>query len=99
MSTSESTTQPQNWNLTKTLHLGVPTLLAHTPQFGIITPPSPFLSPCACGILVPQPEIEPSPHIARWILNHWTTREVPSLASSPDIYKCIVLLTKNLFWG
>ena len=41
----------------------------------------------ACGILscgmwdlVPQPEIEPGPpYIRRQILNHWTTREVPSL--------------------
>ena len=35
--------------------------------------------PVACGILVPQPGIEPaSPAlIGRWILNHWTTREVP----------------------
>ena len=33
-----------------------------------------------CGILVPQPEIEPrSPCIARHILNHWITREVPWL--------------------
>ena len=28
-----------------------------------------------CGILVPQPGIEPMSPIARWILNHWTTRE------------------------
>ena len=32
----------------------------------------------AYGILVPQPEIEPThvPCITRWLLNHWTTREV-----------------------
>ena len=37
------------------------------------------LSGCAeCGILVSHPGIKPtSPCIARWILNHWTTREVP----------------------
>ena len=32
----------------------------------------------ACGILVPQPGIEPTVAcIARQILNNWTTREVP----------------------
>ena len=36
----------------------------------------------ACGILVPQPGIKPkSPCIARQILNHWTTRKVPTLSS------------------
>ena len=37
------------------------------------------LSGCAArGILVSQPGIKPtSPCTARWILNHWTTREVP----------------------
>ena len=31
----------------------------------------------ACGILVPQPEIEPQPpETEAWSLNHWTTREV-----------------------
>ena len=34
----------------------------------------------ACGILVPQPGIEPtSPAVEAWSLNHWTTREVPSV--------------------
>ena len=34
--------------------------------------------PAACGILVPQPRIEPtSPCAGRQILNHRTTREVP----------------------
>ena len=34
--------------------------------------------PKACGILVPRTGIEPAfPCIARWILNHWTTRQVP----------------------
>ena len=36
--------------------------------------------PVASGILVPQPGIEPlSPCIARQILNHWATRQVPVL--------------------
>ena len=31
-----------------------------------------------CGMLVPWPGIKPMPPcIARWILNHWTTREIP----------------------
>ena len=32
--------------------------------------------PAACGILVPRPGNKP-PCIGRWILYHWTTREVP----------------------
>ena len=36
----------------------------------------------ACGILVPQPEIEPvTPAVEAWSLNHWATREVPASAS------------------
>ena len=36
-----------------------------------------------CGVLVPWPGIEPhAPCIGRWILNHWTTREVPSFLFS-----------------
>ena len=32
----------------------------------------------ACGILVPQPGIEPvSPALEAWHCNHWTTKEVP----------------------
>ena len=32
----------------------------------------------ACGILVPQPGIEPlSPELEAWSLNHWALREVP----------------------
>ena len=34
--------------------------------------------PMACGILVPQPGIEPvSPAVEAQSLNHWSTREVP----------------------
>ena len=41
-----------------------------------------FLCHPACGILVPQPEIEPVPlAVEAWSLNHWTTREVPESAS------------------
>ena len=38
--------------------------------------------PEACGVLVPQTGIKPAlikPCFGRWILNHWTTREVPRL--------------------
>ena len=36
--------------------------------------------PCeACGILVPQPGIEPmTPSMVEWNLNHWTAGEVPA---------------------
>ena len=34
----------------------------------------------ACGILVPQPGIEPGPLAERaWSPNHWTAREFPEL--------------------
>ena len=37
--------------------------------------------PCACGILVPWPGIEPMiPALGAHSLNHWTTRKVPILA-------------------
>ena len=39
-----------------------------------------FAAPChaACGILVPQPGIEPGPSAVKaWSLNHWTDREFP----------------------
>ena len=42
-----------------------------------------FLWPChaACGILVPQPGIEPTPPVLEVLsLNHWATREVPKKA-------------------
>ena len=36
-----------------------------------------WLCPTSCGILVPQPGIEPAaPALEAWSLNHWTTREV-----------------------
>ena len=36
-----------------------------------------LISPAVCGILGPQPRIEPiSSCIARQVLNHWNTREV-----------------------
>ena len=35
----------------------------------------------ACGILVPQPGIQPGPlALEAWSLNYWTTREVPLLS-------------------
>ena len=34
----------------------------------------------ACGILVPQPGMEPEPHaVGARSLNHWTAREVPAI--------------------
>ena len=34
----------------------------------------------ACGILVPQPGIEPAPPaVAAQSLNHWSAREVPTI--------------------
>ena len=37
----------------------------------------------ACGILVPQPGIEPvPPALEAQSLNHWTTREVPRVAGA-----------------
>ena len=37
-----------------------------------------WLHRAACGILDPQPRIEPvPPAVEEWSLNHWTTREVP----------------------
>ena len=42
----------------------------------------------ACGILVPQPGIEPMPPAMEgWILNHWTAREVPSTHLSSEMMK------------
>ena len=37
-----------------------------------------FFGHVACGISVPQAGIEPAPPtLEAWILNHWTTTEVP----------------------
>ena len=37
-----------------------------------------FFSPLACGILVPQPGIEPMPPaVEAWSPNHWPIREFP----------------------
>ena len=39
----------------------------------------------ACGILVPQPGIEPRPPAVEvWSPNHWTAREVPGLFLTDD---------------
>ena len=66
--------------------LGTPSLPRPPP----IHPPAPlyfiiylfiyFWPRClACGILVPQPGIQPvPPAVEAWSLNHWTAREVPS---------------------
>ena len=44
----------------------------------------------ACGILVPQPEIEPMPPaLTAQNFNHWTTREVPLV--------CVFYFYKDLF--
>ena len=40
---------------------------------------------CGCGILVPQPGIEPGPLAVRtWSPSHWTAREFPRGAFSSD---------------
>ena len=40
-----------------------------------------WLHGMACGILVPRPGIEPMPPEEEvWILNYWTTREIPLLS-------------------
>ena len=44
--------------------------------------------PAGCEILVHQ-GLKPRPCIRRWILNHWTTREVPGLLS--EVFRCIVM--------
>ena len=46
--------------------------------------------PVACGILVLPPGIEPCvPCIVRWILYHWTTREVPQIT--------LILITETIY--
>ena len=55
-----------------------------------------FFWPCpeARGIFVPQPGMEPvSPAVEARSLNHWTTREVPSLCSS-----CLPGLNSSYHW-
>ena len=40
-----------------------------------------FYGPKVCGILAPQPGIEPeTSDIGRWHLSHWMVKEVPALA-------------------
>ena len=46
----------------------------------VLAAPSFFFWPhqAACGILVPQPAMAPTPPALKaWSLNHWTAREVP----------------------
>ena len=51
-----------------------------------------------CGILVPQPEIEPVPPVAEaQSLNHWTAREVPTQSLFSARRK--ELSTRNLISG
>ena len=46
----------------------------------------------ACGILVPQPGMEPAPPAVEvQSLNHWTTREVPDFI----VFKCISYMTEG----
>ena len=83
----------------KTLHNlasgSLPDFFYHIPSHSILTSSlffflkDVYLFLCfgcaACGILVPQPEIEPvSPAAEVPSLHHWTTRGVPSL-----FFKCI----------
>ena len=58
---------------------------------------TPASLPTACGILVPWPRIEPvSPAIWRWILNHWTTKEIPK-----NFYRCFLIsnASKANWWS
>ena len=42
-----------------------------------------FFGQAACGILVPRPEITPTPPaLQARNLNHWTAREVPGIMTS-----------------
>ena len=57
-----------------------------------------------CGILVPQPGIEPAPlALEGEVFNHWTAKEVPSfvifktyntLSFSSNFYSCCLFLFK-----
>lgn len=50
--------------------------------------------PCdvACGVLVPQPGVEPAPPAVEvQSLNHWTTKEVPDFT----VFKCISYTTEE----
>ena len=50
--------------------------------------------PChvACGILVPQPGVEPAPPAVEvQSLNHWTTKEVPDFI----VFKCVSYMTEE----
>ena len=42
----------------------------------------------ACGILAPQPGIEPAPPALEGGLNHWTAREVPDFLCVFNIFEC-----------
>ena len=51
----------------------------------------------ACGIQVPQPEIEPvPPSVEAWSLNHWTTREVPVYLFWWNVYQIFCLFLNCL---
>ena len=51
----------------------------------------------ACGILVPQPGIEPGPSAVKaWSPNHWTTREFPILDIGNLCSFLVISLTKGL---
>ena len=48
----------------------------------------------ACGILVPQPGIEPGPSTVRaWSPNHWTAREFPDIFYFfiNDLFFCLII--------
>ena len=48
--------------------------------------------PAVCGIFISPPGMEPpAPCIAGWILNHWTTKEVPRIFFfNEEIYPCLI---------
>ena len=60
----------------------------------------------ACGILVPQQEMNPCPNEpmpreveAAWSLNPWTAREVPPPLSVKNVSLCLNCLNKQYDLG
>ena len=71
-------------------------LQAHKYSPSGLFPPSPFkifwLCSTACGIFVPWPAVKPaSPALKTWSLNHWTPREVASLAFKRVLFSLCLL--------
>ena len=53
-----------------------------------------FFGHAACGILSPQPAIEPAPPALEGkVFNHWTDREVPLASTFRAQYRMLTLVT------